>query len=321
MQLGALGTGPLVTRVVSATRLVPTWMYAGNSSKRGRWTTGLTTGSAPSMTGGESKLYCILASLETLLTGDQRPVFALSRDLGTVKGGWAETVFTIGVAQRDSIQWVGEAAEPQSVPSLWASYFQENDLVPFFYHDYDNATHAANRLDLRIQRDSVAAAGQDYATITTLSLRQTFGALAYTGTPDNPLIFLEEISSNSDIQTVDVIFPAFPILLYLNPNLLKYLLEPLLLNDRYHYPNDFAQHDLGRFPRALGYADGNDEHMPLEECGNMIIMMLAYSQLKHDDEYLSANWDLLVKWAQYMINDAKIPASQLSTDDFAGHLA
>ncbi|KID76102.1 Glutaminase A [Metarhizium brunneum] len=252
---------------------------------------------------------------------DRWPVFALSRDLGTVKGGWAETVFTIGVAQRDSIQWVGEAADPQSVPSLWASYFQENDLVPFFYHDYDNATHAANRLDLRIQRDSVAAAGQDYATITTLSLRQTFGALAYTGTPDNPLIFLKEISSNSDIQTVDVIFPAFPILLYLNPNLLKYLLEPLLLNDRYHYPNDFAQHDLGRFPRALGYADGNDEHMPLEECGNMIIMMLAYSQMKHDDEYLSANWDLLVKWAQYMIDDAKIPASQLSTDDFAGHLA
>jgi hypothetical protein len=109
--------------------------------------------------------------------------------------------------------------------------------------------------------------------------------------------------------------------LYFNPDLLKYLLEPLLINDRYHYPNNFAQHDLGRFPRALGYPDGNDEPMPLEECGNMIIMMLAYAQRKNDDQYLADNWDLLAKWAQYMIEDAKIPANQLSTDDFAGHLA
>lgn len=225
------------------------------------------------------------------------------------------------MAQQNSIQYVGQAAQAQSVPSLWTSYLKESDLVTFFYQDYDYATHYSNRIDIRVQRDSVAAAGQDYATITTLSVRQTFGALAYTGTSSNPYIFLKEISSNSDIQTVDVIFPAFPILLYFEPNLLRYLLEPLLINDRYHYPNDWAQHDLGRFPRALGYPQGNDEPMPLEECGNMIIMMLAYAQLKHDNKYLSDNWDLLVKWAQYMIEDAKIPANQLSTDDFAGHLA
>lgn len=274
-----------------------------------------------SATDGELSIWIRRRPLSLLLTSLYRPVFALSRDLGTVKGGWVQTLFTIGVAQQNSIQYVGQAAEPQSVPSLWASYLKESDLVNFFYQDYDYATHYSNRLDIRVQRDSVAAAGQDYATITTLSVRQTFGALAYTGTPSNPYIFLKEISSNSDIQTVDVIFPAFPILLYFEPNLLRYLLEPLLINDRYHYPNDWAQHDLGRFPRALGYPQGNDEPMPLEECGNMIIMMLAYSQLKHDNKYLSDNWDLLVKWAQYMIEDAKIPANQLSTDDFAGHLA
>jgi hypothetical protein len=241
--------------------------------------------------------------------------------MGTVDGNWVETLFTIGVAQEESIQWVGQAPEPQSVPSLWTSYFREDDLVTFFYQDYENAMHSADALDARVQDDSTKAGGEDYAIITSLALRQTFGALAYTGTADNPLIFLKEISSNSDIQTVDVIFPAFPILLYFNPDLLKYLLEPLLINDRYHYPNNFAQHDLGRFPRALGYPDGNDEPMPLEECGNMIIMMLAYAQRKNDDQYLADNWDLLAKWAQYMIEDAKIPANQLSTDDFAGHLA
>ncbi|KAG6035475.1 hypothetical protein E4U41_006078 [Claviceps citrina] len=253
---------------------------------------------------------------------DRWPVFAFSRNLGTVRASPVSTLFTIGVAQKNSIQFTGQAAQPQAVPSLWTSYFPtERDLVRFFFDDYASAGHASNRLDARIQRDSVAAGGQDYATMTTLVVRQVFGALAYAGTPDRPLLFLKEISSNSDIQTVDVIFPAFPILLYLNPDLLRYLLEPLLINDRYHYPNDYAQHDLGRFPRANGYPKGDDEAMPLEECGNMIIMMLAYAQRRHDDRYLADNWDLLVKWAQYMIRDAKIPAQQLSTDDFAGHLA
>ncbi|KAG6182265.1 hypothetical protein E4U36_003461 [Claviceps purpurea] len=251
---------------------------------------------------------------------DRWPVFAFSRDFGNVKST-VSALFTIGVAQKNAIQFTGQADQPQAVPSLWTSYFSEQDMVTFFYNDFVDAGHASNRLDLRIQRDSVAAGGQDYATMTTLVVRQVFGALAYSGTSENPLIFLKEISSNSDIQTVDVIFPAFPILLYLNPDLLRYLLEPLLINDRYHYPNNYAQHDLGRFPRANGYPKGNDEAMPLEECGNMIIMMLALAQRKNDNKYLADNWDLLVKWAQYMIDDAKIPAQQLSTDDFAGHLA
>ncbi|KAG5949035.1 hypothetical protein E4U53_006048 [Claviceps sorghi] len=249
------------------------------------------------------------------------PVFAFSRDLGKVKSNAVSTLFTIGIAQKNSIEFTGQADQPQAVPSLWTSYFSEKDLVTFFFQDYNDARHASNRLDTRIQRDSVAAGGQDYATMTTLVVRQVFGALAYSGTADKPLIFLKEISSNSDIQTVDVIFPAFPILLYLNPNLLKYLLDPLLINGRYHYPNSYAQHDLGRFPRANGHPKGDDEAMPLEECGNMIILMLAYAQRKNDDQYLADNWDLIVKWAQYLIEDSKIPAQQLSTDDFAGHLA
>ncbi|KAG6004962.1 hypothetical protein E4U21_000585 [Claviceps maximensis] len=252
---------------------------------------------------------------------DRWPVFAFSRDLGVVRGDTVSTLFTIGVAQKNSIQFTGKASQPQAVPSLWTSYFSEQDMVTFFFRDYNDAAHASNYLDTRVQRDSVAAGGQDYATMTTLVVRQIFGALAYSGTSHDPLIFLKEISSNSDIQTVDVIFPAFPVLLYLNPDLLKYMLDPLLINDRAHYPNNWAQHDLGRFPRANGYPKGDDEAMPLEECGNMIIMMLAYAQRKHDDRYLADNWDLLVKWAQYMIEDAKIPAQQLSTDDFAGHLA
>lgn len=61
--------------------------------------------------------------------------------------------------------------------------------------------------------------------------------------------------------------------------------------------------------------------MPLEECGNMIIMMLAYAQRTDNNAYLTKHWPLIDQWAQYLVAEAKIPAEQLSTDDFAGHLA
>lgn len=53
----------------------------------------------------------------------------------------------------------------------------------------------------------------------------------------------------------------------------------------------------------------------------MIIMMLSYAQKTGDINYLNDHWKLMAQWAEYLIEDAKIPANQLSTDDFAGHLA
>lgn len=178
------------------------------------------------------------------------------------------------------------------------------------------------QLDGEIKTDSENTAGQDYSTITTLTVRQTFGALQFAGTTSKPYIFLKEISSNSDIQTVDVIFPAFPIFMYLNATLTRYLLDPLFENQESGaYPNKFAEHDLGTFPVAKGYPAGNDEPMPLEECGNMIIMSLAYAQRTGDVDYLRAHYAKLSQWAEFLVEDSLIPASQLSTDDFAGTLA
>jgi hypothetical protein len=45
-------------------------------------------------------------------------------------------------------------------------------------------------------------------------------------------------------------------------------------------------HDLGSsFPNATGHSDGRDEYMPVEECGNMLIMGLALvNSLKYDTQ-------------------------------------
>ena len=86
------------------------------------------------------------------------------------------------------------------------------------------------------------------------------------------------------MNTVDVIFPAWPAILYFNPVIGKHLLEVLF---RYQatglYPNKYALHDIGaHYPKALGHNDGNDEPMPVEESGNMIIMALSYIQKTGD---------------------------------------
>lgn len=101
------------------------------------------------------------------------------------------------------------------------------------------------------------------------------------------------------------------------------MLDPLFENQESgHYPNMYSMHDLGaHFPNATGHPDGQDEPQPLEECGNMLIMTLAYAQATQDKTYLSSHYNILKQWTQYLIEEALIPANQISTDDFAGPLA
>jgi hypothetical protein len=254
---------------------------------------------------------------------DSWPVFALSKDMGSVSDSSASILFTIGLAQEDSVQFAG-ADGVAPVPSLWQSYWDNAvDSLVFFHGDYSDAVDTCAQFDAQLQSDSVAAINDKYSAITALAFRQTFGGWQFAGTADEPYIFQKEISSNGNLNTVDVIFPAFPILVYSNIELLKYLVEPLYINQESgQYPNDYAMHDMGaHFPNATGHSDGLDEEMPLEECGNMIIMALAYAQRANNNDYLTQHYDLLKQWVQYLVNEALIPAEQLSTDDFAGHLA
>ncbi len=195
--------------------------------------------------------------------------------------------------------------------------------MTFFHTDYSTAAGLASTFDNKVASDSTAAAGSDYATLTSLAARQVFGATQLAGTTDTPYFFLKEISSDGNIQTVDIIFPSFPIWIYTNPTLLKLLLDPLFINQESgQYPNQYSMHDLGsHYPNATGHADGKDEPQPLEECGNMLIMTLAYAQRTKDTAYLTQHYKILNQWTQYLIADALIPANQISTDDFAGPLA
>jgi len=61
--------------------------------------------------------------------------------------------------------------------------------------------------------------------------------------------------------------------------------------------------------------------MPVEECGNMILMTWATVFADGDTSLAEENLDLLRKWCRYLIEFGPDPENQLCTDDFAGHLA
>ena len=165
-----------------------------------------------------------------------------------------------------------------------------------------------------------------YYSIVALSTRQIMAAWVLTIPPDStcsststnssePLMFQKEISSNGNMNTVDVIFPAMPFLLYANPKMLTYLLNPLFqFQEGGFYPNGYAMHDLGsNFPNATGHVEGDDEYMPVEESGNMILMVWAYYKFTGDSAYVQQHAPELSKWAQYLIEFSLIPNIQLST--------
>jgi hypothetical protein len=161
---------------------------------------------------------------------------------------------------------------------LWKSWFPKDEkLIQFHYHDFSTASALASNYSEQLRIDAYQSGSTNYVDIVALSARQAMGATSFSGTPENPLLFLKEISSNGNSQTVDVIFPAFPFFLYTQPKWLAYLLEPLLEHQLSgQYPNKYSMHDLGtHFPNLTGYPDGRDEYMPVEECGDMLIMGLA----------------------------------------------
>lgn len=136
-------------------------------------------------------------------------------------------------------------------------------------------------------------------------------------------MFQREISSGANVNTVDVLYPAMPFFLYANPDMIKYQLDPLFQNQENNfYPNMYSMHDLGtHYPNATGHVEGNDEYMPVEESGNMILLSQAYTLFKGDSSYISMHYAKLKQFSEYLINFSLLPGVQLSTDDFAGSLA
>ena len=234
---------------------------------------------------------------------DEEPVFAFSKHFNlsssSASSGPATDSVQFTIAQtQDIVAQFAAARGLTLMRPLWSSWFPSNEkLLEFHYLDFDNVNRLATNYSAQLAIDAYASGAQDYVEIAALTARQVMGGTSFAGTPDDPILFMKEISSDGNFQTIDVIFPSFPFFLYTNPRWLANLLEPILeytLSGQ--YPNKYALHDLGSsFPNATGHPDGNDEYMPVEECGNILIMGLAVvnSLLYNDYSHPNSLWSSL----------------------------
>jgi hypothetical protein len=207
------------------------------------------------------------------------PVFAFAKSFkledGLGESNHDSVQFTIAHVQDTIAQYATHQGLMYMKP-LWRSYYSTAELLNFHYYDFNTVVKLASNYSEQLANDALKSGSEDYKDIVALSARQVLGATSFSGDYLDPIIFLKEISSNGDFQTVDVIFPALPFFLYTSPRWLAYLLKPLIDHQLSGlYPNKYSMHDLGVFPNATGHPDGADEYMPVEECGNMLIMGLA----------------------------------------------
>lgn len=209
---------------------------------------------------------------------EDEPIFAFAKSFNMTSSNSSSALFTFAHIQ-DPVTQFASARGLTHMRPLWESFYRggRDNLIQIHYADFENTKALADSYSEQLRIDAYKSGSSNYVDIVALSARQVMGATSFSGTPENPLLFLKEISSNGNTQTVDVIFPAFPFFLYTQPKWGAYLLEPLLEHQLSgQYPNKYSMHDLGaHFPNFTGHADGNDEYMPLEECGDMLIMALS----------------------------------------------
>lgn len=250
-------------------------------------------------------------------------VAALAHDLGNVYGE-ASINFAVGYEREAAINYLGE----EYTGYYRADYPTTHQALSFFLEEYGEALFESLKLDQELAAFSTAAAGPKYADIVALSTRQAYGGIDLTIPNDSldtndVLAFIKELSSDGNINTIDVIMPAFPIYWVLDPDWIRLMLEPVMRYldaGRWHLP--YTIHDLGsHYPHAIGHDDQKAEPMPIEECGNLLVLALAYARATGDVEWTAQYMDIFQKYADYLVDNSIDIANQLSSNDAAGPLA
>ena len=210
--------------------------------------------------------------------------------------------------------------------------------------EYDTVLARCEAFSHQLYADAEAAGGEKYAELLTPAYRQVMAAHKLVLDENGDILYIsKECFSNGCAATVDVSYPSIPMYLLYNPELVKGMMRPI-----YRYADseewkvqmkyDFAPHDVGCYPILNGQVYGKKrvveerryanegvldykKQMPVEECGNMLIMEANVAIATGSADFAAEHIDVLRTWCAYLLKYGTDPEHQLCTDDFAGHLA
>lgn len=250
-----------------------------------------------------------------------------------------------------SINYFGEWRK-----AYWTnSYSDILEAVAASLADKKDVMSRCAKFDKELEEKAKAIGGADYAFLCNMSYRHAIAAHKLITDEKGEVIFLsKENDSNGCIGTVDISYPSAPLFLLYDTEYVKGMLRPVFrfaACDVWDY--DFAPHDVGRYPYAwgqvyglnsakdrIGFCDAQGAvlppfhiypenssvydskyQMPVEECGNMLILTAAVCKLDQSPAFAEPYMEVLKQWTQYLLTFGADPGEQLCTDDFAGHLS
>ena len=239
-----------------------------------------------------------------------------------------DALFLFAYDDIESIQYFGE--------NLKAYWKKDGKTIEFAMAeaatDYETILGRCNEFSNKLKTEATLKGGKKYAELLLLSVRQIMAAhKLVVDNEGNNLFISKECFSNGCAGTVDVTYPSAPIFLLYNTELLKGMLRPIMKYAAMdEWCCDFAPHDVGQYPLLNGQVYGVDRaalaikkeyQMPVEECGNMIILFAAIADADNDVSFAKEHLETIDKWNEYLIKYGLDPENQLCTDDFAGHLS
>lgn len=241
--------------------------------------------------------------------------------LDTGKNNTATVVFAY-----DDIYSVKYFGEPLK------AYWKRNgdtceQIIGKAFSDYDTFKARCDEFDEALCREAISAGGERYAELLRLAVRQIMAACKLVIKKNGEILYItKECLSNGCAATVDVAYPTIPFFLLYNPALAEAMIRPIYEYVRSgKWPYEFAPHDLGTYPILNGQVYGSgfkmSMQMPVEECGNMLIMTAAVTKAVGSEKLFTEYRDIADRWAKYLSEFGADPDNQLCTDDFAGHLA
>jgi hypothetical protein len=245
-------------------------------------------------------------------------------DFGSVTSTPVDRHLLVSYTEGYAIQYLQRNLRP---------YWQRNNMPVETMLDtaesqYTSLQVRGRNFDQQLTADMTSAGGEHYAALVNLAYRQTLAAHGLVADINGePMLFPKENFSNGCVATVDILYPSAPFFLFFQPQLLEAMLRPVLeysVLARWRFP--FAPHDLGQYPLANGQVYGGgelteDDQMPVEESGNMLILVDALARAQSNQQLAQQYWPLLTTWANYLKEKGLDPERQLTTDDFAGHVA
>ena len=253
--------------------------------------------------------------------------------------------FTFAWDDAESIVYFGERKQ-----GYWKKFYPDvRSAIRDAVLTYNEVTARCAEEDKRMENAVIPEYGLSYYTLLLASFRQVVAAHKLIESDGRPVLISKENSSNGCAATVDVTYPSVPLFLTDNPVLVRAMLEPVFKFARMPvWKYDFAPHDAGVYPYVMGQVYGahgkyvrrnnkdkktkpifaytNEEvyyykgQMPVEESANMLLLVAAYYNETGDNDFVTDQADLLIKWADYLVSQGIDLENQLSTDDFSGRL-